>query len=80
VSDSPHCMRCGKTPSKIAEYAFPAKDFGISRDEYVRREEGTYNPDNNLFACTDCYTELGCPSSPTRRGWRAGDPIVGTLR
>jgi hypothetical protein len=76
--DSPHCLRCGKTPAQLDEYTLPAKDEDMTPDEYVRDQEGTYNPDNNLFACTECYVELGCPSAP--HGWIAGETITGTLR
>lgn len=37
--------------------------------EYIKREEGTYNPENGHFLCTPCYVKAGCPSSP--RGWKA---------
>lgn len=71
--DPPKCCRCEKTPGELAEYveASQPENYGraISPDEYVRREEGTYNPHTNAFACTPCYAALGCPT--TRRGWKA---------
>lgn len=38
-------------------------------DEWIRWNEGTYNPENGHFACTLCYIRIGQPSSP--RGWTA---------
>lgn len=38
------------------------------REEYVRTQEGTYNPSNGHFLCDACYIEYGQPSSPT--GWK----------
>lgn len=64
------CIKCGKTPSEIEEYVEAAKDEGMTPDEYVRTEEGTFNPVNGHFACTDCYIDMGMPSAPGR-GWVA---------
>ena len=66
---SPVCVGCHKTPSELPEYIEAAADEGMDPDDYVRAEEGTYNPDNGHFLCTDCYVDAGCPSGP--RGWRA---------
>lgn len=38
-------------------------------NEIVFLEEGTYNKKNGHFVCTECYIEMGMPSSPT--GWIA---------
>lgn len=38
-------------------------------DQWIRQNEGTYNPSNGHFACTDCYIKIGQPSSP--QGWVA---------
>lgn len=77
MANSPHCIRCKKKPGQFLEYREAARNDHppLSPDEFVRREEGTYNPENNLFACTECYIELGEPSLPGFRGWKAGDPI-----
>lgn len=63
----PICMGCEKHPSQIAEYREAAADYELTPDTYVRREEGTYNPENGHFLCTDCYIAAGMPSTP--RGW-----------
>ena len=71
MSDGPICIGCGKYPFELAEYVEAAREYGrpITPDNYVRREEGTYNPANEHFLCTPCYINAGQPSSPT--GWRA---------
>jgi hypothetical protein len=73
MTDSPRCIGCGKTPAELEEYveAASAENYGraISPDLYVRREEGTYNPETNHFACTPCYCDMGMPTTP--RGWKA---------
>jgi hypothetical protein len=63
------CIGCDRTPDQIDEYVEAAREMEVSPWEYVRREEGTLNPDNGHFACTACYIEMGMPSSS--RGWRA---------
>lgn len=37
--------------------------------EYVLEEEGALNPENNHFACDECYIRLGMPTTPW--GWVA---------
>ena len=70
---SPTCFACGKSPAQILEYvgASDPENYGyrISPDDYVRREEGTYNPQTNRFACTSCYIDAGEPTTAT--GWKA---------
>ena len=65
----PICIGCGSIPENLDEYAVPAREEGISPAEYVRTQEGTYNPRNGHFLCTACYVRTGAPSSPN--GWRA---------
>lgn len=65
----PTCIGCGKHPDDIEEYREIVAGTDEAPDDYVRQEEGTYNPANGHFACTDCYIEMGMPSSP--RGWVA---------
>ena len=69
MTPSPYCIGCHKTATEIDEYKDIAADEGMSPNEYVRSEEGTYNRENGHFLCTDCYVKAGCPSSP--RGWIA---------
>lgn len=63
------CVGCNKRPSQLKEYAELAKELHITPDEYVRKEEGTFNWENGHFLCTPCYIKAGMPSSPT--GWKA---------
>lgn len=63
----PYCFRCGRPASSFEEYDY---DFaGGDRADYVRDEEGTYNPETNRFACDACYIAIGMPAGPD--GWRA---------
>lgn len=65
-----YCFRCGKPASSFPEYC--DRTCGSPEgcaDQYVRREEGTYNPETNRFACDACYIAIGMPTSS--EGWRA---------
>ncbi|NLL64123.1 MAG: hypothetical protein GX241_07870 [Ruminococcaceae bacterium] len=55
------CKNCGKRPHELPEYIVIAKNEGITPDEYVAREEGTYNRETQLFYCTPCYVQVGMP-------------------
>lgn len=57
----PMCLECGKAPSGLTEYVTAAREYEITPDEYVRREEGTYNPQTGFFWCTECYIKIGMP-------------------
>lgn len=63
------CIGCNKQPHEIEEYTEMASDEGMTPEQYVRSEEGTFNRENGHFACTTCYINMGMPSSP--RGWTA---------
>lgn len=65
----PRCIDCHRTPSEIKEYVELAADAGLTPDDFVRRDEGTYNPTNGHFACSYCYIEMGSPVTPA--GWKA---------
>lgn len=65
----PFCTGCDLTPDQISEYSQDMTGSNLSPDEYVKREEGTYNRENGHFLCTSCYIKAGQPSSPT--GWVA---------
>jgi hypothetical protein len=69
MAHTPLCVGCNKTPNQLDEYIEAARDEGMEPDDYVRKEEGTYNRENGHFLCTDCYVRAGMPSSP--RGWVA---------
>ena len=58
----PMCIGCGHHPEEISEYVDAAKEEGyLHTSQYVRRNEGTYNPDNGHFWCTSCYIKNGQP-------------------
>ena len=65
------CFRCGKHPSEIPTYVMCGQEEGITAAEYVRREEGTLNPENGHFACDDCYIAIGQPAARFPDRWRA---------
>ncbi len=65
----PFCIGCNKKASELEEYVEIAKEEGMTPADYVREEEGTYNPSNGHFLCTPCYVKAGMPSDP--RGWVA---------
>ncbi len=55
----PQCRDCGRVPAEIAEYADLVLD-GSSVDDFVRWNDGTYNPETGHFLCTRCILMLGC--------------------
>jgi hypothetical protein len=71
TDSKPICTGCNKTPDEIQEYIECAEDEEMTPDDYVRSEEGTYNPSNGHFLCTDCYIEAGMPSKPYPDKWIA---------
>lgn len=63
---------CGRRPEEIPEYAEAEAVVDgtyLSPSDYVICQEGTFNPANGHFCCTECYVQIGMPSSP--QGWRA---------
>ena len=59
------CAVCCKTPEEIEEYITGAEDYydgSITPEEYVIREEGTYNRESGKFYCTRCYIMIGMPN------------------
>lgn len=57
----PLCIGCGKRPHEIEEYIEMAKEEEMTPVAVVRELEGTYNPSNGHFYCTNCYVEAGMP-------------------
>lgn len=56
------CNGCHLTPEEIEEY-WPEStgESGVCASDYVKREEGTFNPENGHFWCTSCYIKAGMP-------------------
>jgi hypothetical protein len=54
------CKICGKQPHELEEYVEMAEVEGCTPEEYAKTD-GTYNPETDLFYCTDCYIKVGMP-------------------
>lgn len=65
----PVCIGCGKNAEDLDEYRDQAASEEMTPAEFVRENEGTYNPTNGHFACTACYIAMGMPATPD--GWVA---------
>lgn len=66
--DEPTCAYCGRKANEIPGLEWEAEQEDMSAAEYAR-EDGTYNPETDHFACDGCYIKIGMPSSP--EGWIA---------
>ncbi|RYD02478.1 hypothetical protein N752_24425 [Desulforamulus aquiferis] len=55
------CKVCKRKPDEIYEYIISARGERISPQEYVIRQEGTYNMLTGKFYCTKCYIKIGLP-------------------
>lgn len=55
---APYCPGCKKQAPEIASVQQFATEFGMSPEEFVRVEEGTYNPGNEHFLCDDCFIRI----------------------
>lgn len=55
------CAVCQKEPSEIEEYVSMAEQEDTLPEEFVRSEEGTYNSEEDVFYCTECYCNIGMP-------------------
>jgi len=70
--EQPRCCVCLLRPEDLDEYTEAAADCDLTPDEYLRAEEGTFNPKSGGFVCTPCYVLIGCPSGPVGGpGWTA---------
>lgn len=49
------CIGCKKKPEEIQEYVEAAKAEGVTPQQYVLSEEGTFNKRNGHFLCTDDF-------------------------
>lgn len=56
------CKICKRTPEEIGEYIRYSAEAGMTPEEYVMVEEGTYNKETGRFYCTKCYIEIGMPT------------------
>jgi hypothetical protein len=61
----PFCIGCGKRPEQLPECVEGAKAEGFaSADEFVEKNEGTFNARTKHFLCTSCYIAAGMPGKP----------------
>ena len=60
---------CKRRPDEISEYIAAAIEEETTPDDYVIREEGTYNHKNGHFLCTSCYIDAGQPSELYPKRW-----------
>lgn len=63
------CIGCNKRPEEISSIVMFAEMEGVTPDEFVLENEGTYNEANGHFLCDEDYIKAGEPSSPN--GWVA---------
>ena len=56
------CICCGKSPNVIDEYIFASQEENENPIDWVVKNEGTFNPINGHFYCTECYVVEGMPS------------------
>lgn len=59
---------CGRAPEQINEYVVAGRQNEMTPSQYVAAEEGTFNPENGHFCCTECYVRIGMPTAPN--GWK----------
>ena len=55
------CKVCNRKPDEILEYTIAADEEGITPEDYVFKNEGTFNFSTSLFYCTKCYINKGIP-------------------
>lgn len=67
----PRCFVCEKRPEEIEEYVDGAEECAMEPDDFMREEEGTYNPKSGAFCCTPCYIAIGMPSEDHPNQWKA---------
>ena len=65
------CVGCLKTPDQLDEYLEMAELEDMTPANYVRQEEGTFNPVNGHFLCTSCYIDAGMPVGGGNKRWVA---------
>ena len=55
------CKLCKREPNQINEYVECSKLLSITPEEYIEKEEGTFNKETQEFYCTECYIMMGMP-------------------
>lgn len=57
----PECPICGKLASECIPVQVWKGDQGYDSASAMARNDGTYNPYENVFYCTSCYVKIGMP-------------------
>lgn len=52
---TPFCPACQRQAHEIPDVKMFAKENGLTPEEFVRQEEGTYNPSSEHFLCDRCF-------------------------
>lgn len=52
------CEFCLRKPSEIEDYIVAADECDLSPNEYVKKEEGSYNRSTKTFCCPTCYSKM----------------------
>ena len=60
--DNPQCSVCKKEAHEIPVYVAYAEMEGMTPEDFIYMNEGTFNYRNNLFYCNKCYIKIGMPS------------------
>ena len=59
--ETPQCAVCKKQPHEIPIYVRFALMDGITAEDFVYMNEGTFDYRTNLFYCDKCYVKIGMP-------------------
>ena len=60
---------------RISSRISPRTFTRMTAAQWVRQDEGTWNPAAGLFCCTRCYIQIGMPNTATQ--WRPSEFIGG---
>ncbi len=56
-----HCKVCKKEPKDLGSVVYFASLENMEPDEFVKENDGTYNPTTEEFFCNTCYISVGMP-------------------
>lgn len=63
----PECKRYARDMKELDSCIEP--DYHSDREDFVRKEEGTYNQQNGHFLCDTCYIKWGMPTGSNGQRW-----------
>jgi len=71
------CKVCGKQPHEIEDCVSYAEEYEIAPEEFVRQNNGTYDPKTETFYCMDCFVRTGMmyKTKNTVRRNTSGEPL-----